>query len=221
MIGEYVAGSLVEVPLECPWRGAEAPCDVVEHGRRDRKTGPEHALVVCLCHAHGRCFSVYPPNFLPYARRGLVAVAGEKTPSFETAAREAASGFAWPRLSDGERSWSTQRRLLLRLAKAFGAFNPAAREVVAIALRLPLRLLSVLAQSEGYRAYGRALVAVFDVVGDHVDRVLLAGALTGAWGHPWRWQRKPPRLVCLVPAHLAESAIHSTSLKQSFTPPFY
>ena len=220
MIGEYLAGSLVEVPQECPWRDPEAPCNIVQHGRRDRKTGPDHALVVCRCHVHGACFSVYPKGFVPYSRRPLLDVPGSRSPSYATAAREAADGHAWPRLSDGERSWSTQRRLIRRLSEAFGAFDLAARDVVAIALGLPLRLLSHLAGAVGYRARGRAVVAVLDGVGHDLGRVLLAGALAGAWGHPWRWQREPPRLVRLVPAHLAESSILSTSLKRGLPPPF-
>ena len=220
MIGEYAAGSLVEVPLECPWRDAEAPCDVVQHALRARKTGPDHALVVCRCHAHGAWFSVYPEGFVPYARRPLRDVLSSQSPSYEAAAREAAAGDAWPRLSDGERSWSTQRRLIRRLSEAFGAFDVAARDVVGIALGLPLRLLSHLAGAVGYRARGRASAAVLDVVSDDLDRVLLAGALTGAWGHPWRWHRGPPRLACLVPAHLGDSAILSTNLKHGFPPPF-
>lgn len=220
MIGEYVARTLVEVPQECPWRDPEAPCDIVQHSLRARKTGPDHALVVCRCHAHGAWFSVYPAGFVPYARRPLLDVAGSGSPSYEAAAREAAAGHAWPRLSDGERSWSTQRRLIRRLSEAFGAFDVAARDVVGIALGLPLRLLSHLAGAVGYRARGRAVVAVLDGVGDELDRVLLAGALARAWGHPWRWQRAPPRLVRGVPAHLAESAILSTSLKHCLPRPF-
>ena len=221
MIGEYLAGALVEVPWECPWRDADAPCDVVRHALRARKTGPAHALAVCRCHAHGAWFSVYPEGFFPYARRLLLDVApASKCPSYETAAREAAAGQAWLRLSDGERSWSTQRRLIRRLSEAFGAFDLAARDVVGIALGLPLRLLSHLAQAVGYHARGQALVAVLDAVGGDLERLLLAGGLAGAWGHPWRWQREPPRLVPLVPAHLAESAILSTNLKRGLPPPF-
>lgn len=220
MIGEYAAGSLVEVPTECPWRDPSAPCDVVRHALRGRKTGPEHAILVCQCYAHGAWFSVYPEGFLPYSRRPLLDVPGSGSPSYETAAREAAAGQAWLRLSDGERSWSTQRRLIRRLCEAFGAFDLAVRDVVAIALRLPLRLLARLAQAVGYRARGHAVVDLLDVFGGDLDRVLLAGALAGAWGHPWRWQREPPRLVSLVPAHLAESAILSTTLKRGFSPPF-
>ncbi len=221
MIGEYAAGSLVEVPGECPWREPTAPCDVVQHGLRDRKTGPEHALAVCRCHAHGLCFSVYPAGFVPYARRALLD-GSASAPSYAQAAEDAAAGVAWPRSASGgsDRWWTTQRRLLRRLCEVLGADGTTLRDRAAIALGLPLRLLADVAGTVGYRARGRAVVAVLDALGDDLDRLLLAGALTGAWGRPWRWQRSPPRLVPLVPAHLGDAAIPSTTSKRRIPPPF-
>ncbi len=221
MIGEYAAGSLVEVPGECPCCEPTAPCDVVQHGLRARKTGPEHALAVCRCHAHGLCFSVYPAGFVPYARRPLLEASGADF-SYADAALDAAAGIAWPRSASGgsDRWWTTQRRLLRRLCEVFGAAGIAGRDRVAVALGLPLRLLAHVAAAVGYRARGQAVVAVLDMLGDDLERLLLAGALTGSWGRPWRWRRAPPRLEPLVPAHLTAPTIPSTTSERMLRPGF-
>lgn len=217
VFGAYVDGSLVEVPFECPLRSDEAPCDVVQHGLRPRKTGPTHAIVVCHCHAHDLYFSVYPPGFVPYARRPLVDTAGGPT-SFDAVAREAAAGVAWPRQGAGPRWWNTQRRLLRRLSEALGAFTDA-RDAIALAVGLPLRVLAQVADAVGFQARGRACVAALGALGGDLDRLLLAGAVAGTWGAPWRWQPAPARLVPLVPDHLVES-IASTNSRHGLPPPF-
>lgn len=220
MIGEYAEGSLVEVPLECPLRSIDAPCDVVQHALRPRKTGPEHAITICRCHAHGLYFAVYPPGFVPYARRPLLDTANE-TASYAAVARDAAAGVAWRRAPEGGRTrwWSTQRRILRRLGEALGAFTPA-RDVIALTIGLPLRVLARIAGAVGYRARGLALVAGIEALGGDPDRLLLAGALAGTWGAPWRWQSSPARLVPLVPDHLTDPAIVSTNSRRRFPPPF-
>lgn len=221
VIGEYVEGSLVEVPHECPLRSVETPCDVVQHGLRPRKTGPQHHLSICRCHAHGLCFAVYPPGFVPYARRPLLDTADGVSPSFAAAARDAAAGVAWARAPEGTmaRWWGTQTRLLRRLGEALGAFS-AARDVLAVALGVPLRVFARIADAVGYRARGRALVAGIEALGGDLDRLLLAGALAGTWGPPWRWRPSPARLVPLVPDHLADSAMASTTSIRSLPAPF-
>lgn len=222
VIGEYAEGLLVEVPLECPLRSIDAPCDVVQHALRPRKTGPQHPVAICRCHAHGLHFAVYPPGFVPYARRPLLDTANG-TPSYASAARDAAAGVAWPRSREGEltRWWTTQTRLLRRLGEAFGAFA-AASDVIAVATGLPLRALARIADAVGYRARGQALVAGIDTLGGDLDRLLLAGALAGTWGPPWRWQRSPARRVPLVPRHLDESVsvIASTNSIRGLPRPF-
>jgi len=214
----------VEVPLECPWREAAVPCDVVLHALRARKAGPGHPLAVCRCHAHGASFSVYPPGFVPYARRALLCTPVPlvpDVPSFAAVAAEAANGTAWDRAAEdgSSRWWSTQGRLLRRFRQALGAFEAGLHEVVALALGLPLHLLSAVKGAVGYRARGRALVSVLEALGQDLDRLLLAGALAGCWGSPWRWQPAPPRLVPLVPAHL-DRAKASTTLEHRFADHF-
>lgn len=223
VLGEYADGVVVEVPLECPWRDAEAPCDVVLHTLRVRKAGPGHPLAVCRCHAHGASFSVYPPGFVPYARRALLDTPGPPAPavSFAAVATEAATGTAWDRVAEhgSARWWSTQWRLLRRFRHALGAFEAGLHEMVALALGLPLHLLSAVKGAVGYRARGRALMSVLEALDQDLDRLLLAGALAGCWGSPWRWQRAPPRLVPLVPAHL-DRAKASTTLEHGFADHF-
>ena len=227
VIGDYADGALFEVPTQCPSRGPEGPCDVVVHALRSRKTGPSHPLAVCRCHAHGLSFSIYPPGFVPYARRPLVDAPGvasssaTEAPSFASVAREAASGVAWARESAGgsPRWWPTQTRLLLRLGWAVGAYAGPARDLVAVAVGLPLRLLARVADAVGFRARGRALTDVLEALGSDLDRLLLAGALAGCWGAPWRWQPAPPRLIPIVPADLVDPAKRSTTSGPRAPPP--
>ena len=226
VIGEYAEGELIELPWSCPQCEAGVPCDVVLHGLRDRKCGPGHALAVARCHAHGLSFTVYPPGFVPYARRALLEVPGAESPppaalpSMATVAADAAAGVAWPRGAAEEgRCWSTQGRVLTRLGRVVGASAEASdREFMAVALGLPLHLLWEVSEATGYRARGRALTEVVAILG--LDGLLLAGALTGCWGPPWRWQRAPARLVPLVPAHLWQAAKASTTLGHGVCPPF-
>jgi hypothetical protein len=224
VIGDYADGALFEVPTECPARSMEGPCDVVLHTLRSRKTGPPHPLAVCRCHAHGLFFAIYPPGFVPYSRRPLLEAPGApatETPSFASVAREAADGVAWTRAAVGgtDRWWTTQTRLLRRLAWAVGGLAGSSRDLVAVAIGLPLRLLARVAEAAGFRARGRTLIDVLDALGDDLDRLLLAGALAGCWGAPWRWQRAPPRLVPVVPAHLVDLAKRSTTSGPRAPPP--
>lgn len=216
VIGDYADGTLFEVPTECPARGPDGPCDVVVHALRARKTGPPHPLAVCRCHAHGLSFSIYPPGFVPYSRRALFGVPGApatEAPSFASVAREAAEGVAWVRAAAGgtDRWWTTQTRLLRRLGEALGGFACSARDLVSVAVGLPLGLLARVANAVGFRSRGRALTDVLETLDGDLDRLLLAGALAGCWGAPWRWQRSPPRLVPLVPPYLVDLAKRSTT----------
>lgn len=199
LFADYKDGILTEIPLGCPWSEPSSPCDVVLHSHRHRKTGPEHPLAICRCHAHDVAFTVYPPGFVPYARRSLLPMPGvvSSAPSFVDVAHEAASGNAWPRKSASERRWSTQTRLLARASAFFGTFQEKLSEIISLSLRLPLHLLPQLAAASGYRSRGAALVAVFQRL--DLDQFLIAGALAGIWGAPYRWQSEPPRLVPLLP----------------------
>lgn len=212
VVGDYAGGALIKIPAECPFRDGAAPCDVVLHSLRPRKTGPLQAVAVCHCHAHGRSFGVYPPGFVPYARRPLLDTPGAAM-SFAAVAQEAAGGAAWARVAPGgtDRWWTTQKRLLRRLGQAIGGFAGSARDVVSVALGLPLHLLARVAEGVGFRALGRAVTDVIAAFNGDLDLLLLAGALAGAWGTPWRWHAGPARLAPLVPAHLADLAKRSTT----------
>lgn len=217
VLANYEDGVLIEVPAECPWRNRDGPCDVRIHALRLRKTGPPYSLAVCRCHAHDVAFTAYPPGFVPYARRTLVEAVGTTSadaPSLAEVARDAAAGRAWPRSAPGgsSRWWPTQTRLLARLGAIFGAFhNSFTREAIALALHLPLHLIAHLTTASGYRSRGSALLAVLGHLRGDLDRVLLAGAIAGVWGAPWRWECDPPGLVPLVPSHLRDLAKRSAT----------
>ena len=199
LFAEYQDGRLGERPLECPcWDGA-SPCDVILHALRVRKTGPLFPLAVCRCIAHDIAFTVYPPGFFPYSRRSLTPVetVACSEPSFVEVAQDAASGNAWPRSGASQRKWSTLTRLLSRFATIFGISNPKIQELVALSLHLPLHLLAQLRAAAGYRDRGAAILAVIQHL--DLDQLLLAGAISGIWGPPFRWQTAPARLVSLLP----------------------
>lgn len=197
---------------------------MIVHGRRQRKTGPDHPLAVCRCHVHDVAFTAYPPGFVPYARRSLLdgGPVGA-APSFESVARDAANGIPWSRSAAGgsDRWWSTQGRILDRAARATG-IGPAidARDAIAVVTGLPLSLLAQGGRAAGYRQRGAAVGAVLTALGtDPLERLLLAGALAGCWGLPWQWDRESLRLRCLVPPDLRRSRIPSTTSGPRGPPP--
>lgn len=94
------------------------------------------------------------------------------------------------------------------------------RDAIAIATGVPLSLLARGSQAGGYRQRGEAVVEVLTALGDDpLDRLLVAGALAGCWGTPWRWERAPSRLRCLVPRSLWESPRLSTTSGHRTPPP--
>ena len=202
VIADYIDGVLAEVPLECPLGGVGAPCDVVRHSQRSRRTGPLHAVTVCRCHAHGLLFSVYPPGFVPYARQSLEATTACDAPS-STDPDGAAGGSA---LTDPFRGPGCG------LGRALAAVNGARlRETVAVALSLPLRLVAAVSQATNAHRRAQALMELLGAVGEHGR--LLIGALAGRWGVPFRWHRSPQRLQCLVPVGLVDYVKASTTSK--------
>lgn len=180
VIADYVDGILVDMPLACPYRSIEAPCDVVRHGLRSRRTGPAHSLVVCRCHAHGQLFSVYPPGFVPYARRPVeVCFTCEVEVATRSRLHEPANGLGLALAAhDGERL----------------------RETAAVTAGVPLGLMAAIAEPADARRRTRALAAALGPIEER--RRLVVGVLAGRWGIPFRWHSSPPRLECLVPAYL-------------------
>ena len=103
------------------------PCRVVHHDRRTRKSGPQHRLVVLRCKTHHRSFTVYPPGYVPFARRPLVVVAPDGGQvaarasngaarfdgSLFQAALDAAAGKSWHRAQPRDWTWSKAERRMI------------------------------------------------------------------------------------------------------------
>lgn len=64
----------VGVIPQCPWAEAPEPCRIVQHGFRERKTGPEFPIQVLHCGTHTRYFTVYPVGHVPYGRVRMAPV---------------------------------------------------------------------------------------------------------------------------------------------------
>ena len=202
MFADYAEGVLRDVPGQCPWRSGDADCVVSIHSLRERKTGPTHPLAVCRCLTHDIAFTVYPPGFVPFARRTLLSGEPATGPSFSEVAADAAAGDAWPRTAPGgsERWWPTQIRLVERLFHAVGGgADHRDREAIAVATGASLTLLTAAQRADGFRARGQAALDILDALRtEPLEKLLLMGFLTGAWGPAFRWQAGPPRLVAVV-----------------------
>lgn len=127
---------------ECPEADPEKPCDVVGHGFRKRKTGPEFPIATRLCRQHARYFTVYPIGHVPYGRvrmapvgeSGFPALAAPEVPaanrapwlgSVWVAAVDAARGRRWSREGTDVEGvepgrYGTQRRWLKRCTRLLG-----------------------------------------------------------------------------------------------------
>ena len=210
-------GKLVaELPDRCPRATAttQPRCRVAAHHQRKRKTGPEFALLVARCDAHGCAFTLYPPGYAPYRRQALVRVGpdgadmdgGEpetlvrkyESTLFE-AAVDASEGRAWDREpgdAPREQWWSTQGRhlsLASRIAGVAQWLSDRMREAVAAVLSVDTLTLRDLARPVGYRAVGRAVCTVVLRLGGNAlafARLLRCGHLIGHWGEPLHWDPK-------------------------------
>lgn len=192
----YLDGELEALILDCPFGHFGEPCRIARHGRRTRKTGPGHALVVLRCTVHEHSFSVYPPGFVPYARRQLVdGPAQHGVPSLMENVDHAAREGPVNRNPTGapEGSWSTQNRLLDRVSGLFGLDADEARQQVAVLFGVPLIRLEAAARARGVRRRGRALQLLRQ--GLDADDLLALGARAGLWGPPYRWCQRRDVLV--------------------------
>lgn len=192
---------------------ADGECKIGVHHVRERVTGPGFALVVVRCHTHQQAFTLYPPGYVPYARRPVAAVvpdgglprpeAQEQAENFRgslfEAAVDAAVGHAWPRehQQTSEHWWHTQLRQLALAGVVLGlseAANSAQRHLLAETLAIPAlvleeQALGFSAAGVGYRERGGAVSAVLSKLRQTSllpDRLLEAGYLTGCWGTPYR-----------------------------------
>ena len=99
-----------ERPSRCPASGDDSvSCHLRASKWRERKFGPGYALVVFRCFAHGLAFTIYPPDWTPYARRSFVALSPDGAdgahdtdtmlgwaPTVFQAAVDGACGRIWP-----------------------------------------------------------------------------------------------------------------------------
>lgn len=205
------------LPASCLWaKNDSGGCEIAVHHRRERKTGPEFAVLVLRCRTHRRAFTLYPLGQVPYGRMAVAPVSydGELLGSGDAdrasgphlgwqttvflAALQAASGQAWPRQSDGiARIWDTQQELIAKSAQVLGLLPktpPRIGEQIAQQLQVPrLELLDAARAFEGafgYKERGRAIVAVLDRLQPGrclLEQLLACGVLAGLWGPVQRW----------------------------------
>jgi hypothetical protein len=196
VIAVYTDGQLRSSILDCPFRRFEETCAISKHSRRARKTGPTHPLAVLHCSVHDRYFSVYPPEFTPYARRQLIeGPAQYRAASLMQAVDRAAEEGPVDREPTGGPSWSTQNRLLERVSALFGLHGEQRRQEVSTLVGLPLMDLDSAARTRGVQPRARVLQRLRE--GLDADELLGLGALAGLWGPPHRWLEHRDQLVPL------------------------
>jgi len=197
VIGRYVGGILLDEIAECPLSDG-CGCDVVRHDRRKRKTGPLHRLVVLRCRVHAITFTVYPPDFRPFARRALVKARAtfDARPELEVVDLVADAPVLPPPKSkvDGL-SWSSLLRMVGRMARLFGFEDARACEVIALVTGLNLGDLAQAARARGARAIATAIGKLRRRVS--VDAMLDLGGQLGLWRPPRRWESQRCLLVAL------------------------
>ncbi len=79
---------------ECLKASSDEPCDVVGHGYRKRKAGPEFPIATRHCREHSCYFSVYPFGHVPYGRMAMAPIEVSGFASVE-AEREDRGGVGW------------------------------------------------------------------------------------------------------------------------------
>ena len=116
------------MPTCCPLHKGNEMCALGVKDWRIRQTGPGFAFCVMHCRTHQRCFTLYPPGYVPYGRQAIVdldisgqPVGSERGPPFSgtyfQAALDGAEGKAWPKEElEGSQAprFITQRRHLAR-----------------------------------------------------------------------------------------------------------
>lgn len=186
------------LPAHCPFGGDAQECRIGAHDRRERQHGPGFALIVAVCHAHGRCFTLYPPGWAPWGRVAVHPTPEEDAAGLEetllVAALDAAAGRLWPVESVGARGCGrTQLRWLRRCGAWLGLVGPA-REVERAASLLGLPLASHLAAHRLFvgardrRTAGRVVAEVLSQrrwPATSLRPWLSVGARSGVCGRAW------------------------------------
>lgn len=207
--------------------GDSPPCELEVRHWRDRKTGPQFALLVLKCHTHGVAFTLYPPGHVPYGRCAIAPVDPEGWPmhrvedgssepalawdsSIVGAALDAARGEPWPR-SNGDwtgaaGSWRTQGRHIAQFAEILGLTGVADSPVVGplgVSALGQREAVAAYREATGYQTRGRAVSIILgelaSVPCDLLDLILAAGFAAGRWGRPRRWQARGGQLRDVVP----------------------
>ena len=199
------------LPERCVFAAAAETCSLFVNHYRPRKTGPGFPLAVvgCTCHPHGR-YTLYPPGHIPYGRQAVVPCSpsgpllqdpDNGQPVWQTtvfgAAVDAGEGQRWPAHSpaDDARRRRTQG-CRLTLAGTLLGVHPEldARTRERIATRLQIPTMTVLGAAHhwatSWKARGGAILAVLQSLSLDsrlLDRLLAAGAITGLWPSPQRW----------------------------------
>ena len=194
------------VPGGCPLGEDGSQCSVSRHDVRQRKSGPEHALVVCRCRAHGVFFTVYPPGYVPYGRVAVIAEDSEGRAIQGEPLGTTVFGAALEASTGNERRRMQRRTMQRRLSVCaamlglWPALSEAVRDQIADALWVPR-----LAARASARVYGtaRLLVERSALLLELLGRVplarrraglLVAGCIAGLWGRPSRWDPGGPML---------------------------
>jgi len=200
------------LPSRCVFAAAGEVCSVFIDHRRERKTGPCMPIAVVGCSVHPvQRYTLYPPGYVPYGRKPVVATsaAGPVLRKAQTgdalwettvmsAAVDAADEERWPSGSPAgdTRRRRTQGRRIERAGRLVGA-HPAldepTRERIAARLGVPAMTLRAAARSWGasWTTRGAAIVSVLLSLSLHADlpdRILAAGAVAGIWAPPHRWE---------------------------------
>jgi len=191
------AQMLPRIPLTLPCSQSGCDCLVRSHSIRDRKTGPDHPLLVVVCRTHERYFTIYPPGFAPYLRASLhIPTPVRPRPGLDRAALTrscfaaavlAALGIRWPRQARGGPCWRTRRRHIARAARLLGLDSGDLDESLVSALRVGLTAHAQ-ARRRARGGWQQTAVAVVDLLeavaaGDApLVAVLRAGRQVGLWG---------------------------------------
>jgi hypothetical protein len=187
-----------EMPDHCPLGADGSMCHIKEHCRRDRKTGPCHALVVAKCVPHMVFFTLYPPGYEPYGRKKVAPEQGRedwRETIFEAAIDAASGEPAWPREFDGGEGWWTQRRQIERASRRLGLVCPVRQaervaDALGVGVLVHTQARKDYASAGGFRSRARAVVAVLDCMSLEamvLERMFASGHLAGTSPEPWIW----------------------------------
>jgi len=198
VVESYVDGQLPDIIHECPLSDG-SPCSVVRHCTRARKTGPTHPLAVLRCHVHEATFTVYPPDYRPYARRALVAAPARFDAPAELEVVDLvaqAPGMPPPAGAIAGLSWSSLLRIFGAMRRLFGLGDAAERELVALVTSLTLADLAEAAAAPGMRGAAAAIGRLRRQF--TADALLDLGGRLGLWRPPRRWDARRWALVALT-----------------------